>query len=240
MKRNRFQLIGVFALLSILLSSCWFLGPSVKGNGRVTEETRQVDEFDQIKVSRGMNVYITQGSPAEVVVIADNNLHEIIETVVDGGVLKIRARENIRWAKEKKVMVTVEKLNAVGASSGSNVYSLSQIMSPNLELNASSGANLTMEINADHLKSDCSSGANIKLSGLAKNAELEASSGANLIGKELNADNCKMKASSGANVSSCVKAELEADASSGGNVVYYGEPTSTNVNSSSGGNIHRK
>jgi hypothetical protein len=240
MKRNQFQLIGIFTFLTFVLSSCWFMGPSVKGNGNVTEETRQVGEFDQIHVSRGMNVYITQGSPAKVVVIADNNLHEVIETKVEGGVLKVYVNENIRWAKEKKVMVTVEKLSGLESTSGSNAWSQNQIMSENLEMKASSGANITMDVNSKYLKADCSSGANIRISGLAKEAELEASSGANLKGEELKAENCKMKASSGGNVSSTVNGRLEAHASSGGNVVYYGEPTETDVNTSSGGNIHKK
>lgn len=89
MKRHQFLLIGLLAVLSFMVSSCWFLGPSVRGNGNVTKETREVGEFDQIKVSRGMNVYISQGTPASVVVIADNNLHEIIQTEVRGGVLKV-------------------------------------------------------------------------------------------------------------------------------------------------------
>lgn len=240
MKRNQFQLIGVLVFLSVIISSCWFLGPSVKGNGNVTEETRQVDEFDQIQVSRGMNVYVTQGSPAKVVVVADNNLHEVIETKVEGGVLKVYVNENVRWAKEKKVMVTVEKLTGVETSSGSNAWSTNQIMSENLEMKATSGANLTMDVNAKYLKADCSSGANIRLSGLAKEAELETSSGANLKGEELIADNCKMRASSGGNVSSTVNGKLEARASSGGNVVYYGEPSKTEVDTSSGGNVHKK
>ena len=240
MKRKQFQLLGIFAFLSILLSSCWFMGPSVKGNGNVTEEVRQVAEFDQIHVSRGMNVYVTQGSPAKVVVIADNNLHEVIETKVEGGVLKVYVNENIRWAKEKKVMVTVEKLSGLETSSGSNVWSQNQIMSENLEMKASSGANITMDVNAKYLKAGCSSGANIRISGLAKEADLETSSGANLKGEELKAENCKMRASSGGNVSSTVNGRLEAHASSGGNVVYYGEPTETDVNTSSGGNIHKK
>lgn len=240
MKRNQFQLIGVFAALSILLSSCWFLGPSIKGNGKVTEEVRQVEEFDQVKVNRGMNVYITQGSPAKVVVIADNNLHEVIETEVEDGVLKVTINENIRWAKEKKVMITVEKLTGVEATSGANAWSQNQIMSGNMELKATSGANLTLDVNAKYLKADCSSGANIKLSGLAKEAELETSSGANLKGQELKADQCKMRASSGGNVSSTVVEKLEAKASSGGNIVYFGEPTSTDIDASSGGNINRK
>lgn len=240
MKRKQFQFVGVIALLSILLSSCMFIGPSVKGNGKVKEEVRQVGEFDQVKVSRGMNVYISQGSPARVVVIADSNLHELIETKVEGGVLKITTKENIRWAEQKKVMVTVEKLTGVGASSGGNVWSQSQIKSDDLKLEANSGANLTMDIDAGTLSADCSSGANIKLSGLAKDADLGTSSGANLKGEKLIVNECKMSASSGGNVSSTVTGKLDAQASSGGNIAYYGEPTSTNVNSSSGGSIHRK
>jgi hypothetical protein len=240
MKRNQFQLIGILAVILVTLSSCWFLGPSVKGNGKVTEETRSLDEFDQIKVSRGMNVYITQGSPAKVLVIADNNLHEVIKTEVRGGVLNVYTDENVRWAKEKKVMVTVAEISVVETSSGSNAWSQGQITSENLELRASSGANLNMDVNAKYLKADCSSGANIKLSGLAKEAELEGSSGANLKGEELKVDTCKMKASSGGNVSSTVIAKLEAHASSGGNIRYFGNPVSTGINSSSGGNIIRK
>jgi len=240
MKRKQFQFVGVIAVLCIILSSCMFIGPSVKGNGKVKEEVRQVGEFDQVKVSRGMNVYITQGSPAKVVVIADSNLHELIETKVEGGVLKITTKENIRWAEEKKVMVTVEKLTGVGANSGGNVWSQSQIKSDDLKLEANSGANLTMDVDAGTLSADCSSGANIKLSGLAKEADLGTSSGANLKGEKLIANECKMSASSGGNVSSAVTGKLDARASSGGNISYYGDPTSTNVNSSSGGSIHRK
>jgi len=240
MKRKQFQFVGIIVVISILLSSCMFIGPSVKGNGNVKEEVRQVGEFDHVKVSRGMNVYITQGSPAKVVVIADSNLHELIETKVEGGVLKITTKENIRWAEEKKVMVTVEKLTGVGANSGGNVWSQSQIKADDLELDANSGANLTMDVDAVTLSADCSSGANIKLSGLAKEADLGTSSGANLKGEKLIVNQCKMSASSGGNVSSTVTGKLDAHASSGGNIAYYGEPTSTNVNSSSGGGIHRK
>jgi len=240
MKRNQVQLFGVFILLSLTFSSCWVLGPSIKGNGNVTEEVRQVGAFDQIKVSRGMNVYITQGSPAKVVVIADENLHEIIQTEEDGGVLKIYADENIRWAKQKKVMVTVEKLIGLESSSGANAWSQNQIMSENLELRATSGSNITLDVNAKVLVANCSSGANIKLLGLAKEAELGTSSGANLKGAELKADHCTMQASSGGNVSATVIEKLDARASSGGNIDYYGDPQSIEISNSSGGNIHRK
>jgi hypothetical protein len=240
MKRKLFQLVVIFAALGIFFSSCIFLGPSVKGNGNVTEEVRQVRQFDRIKVSAGMNVYITQGSPAKVAVIADSNLHESIETTVEGGVLKVTVNENIRWAKEKKVMVTVDKIAGVQVSSGANAWSQGQILSEDLVLKANSGANLTLEVNAKFLSADCSSGANIRLSGLAKEAELGTSSGSNLKAEQLKTDLCKMSASSGGNVSATVVEKLQAKASSGGNVVYYGQPTSTDIKKSSGGNVNQK
>lgn len=240
MKQFQITRLAAFLLLSVLLSSCWFLGPSVRGNGEVTEEVRQAADFDEIEVSRGMNVYISQGSPEKVVVIADSNLQELIQTEVHGNVLKVYADENISWAREKKVMVTVEKLYRVEASSGANVWSQGAIRSEDMRTGASSGSNINLELNVKNLETHCSSGANIWLSGLAQKADMEVSSGANIKGESLKASECTMKASSGGNVWATVEERLNAHASSGGNVFYFGNPTSTEVNSSSGGNIIRK
>jgi hypothetical protein len=78
------------------------------------------------------------------------------------------------------------------------------------------------------------------LSGMARSAELKGSIGANLKGKELKVGHCKMRASGGANVSASVAEQLEAEASSGGNVVYYGEPASTEIERSTGGNVNSR
>ena len=238
MKSKQILFYGMIVTMSLMLSSCWFMWGSVNGNGNVTEEVRQVREFDQIEVSRGMNVYITQGSPARVVVIADSNLHDVIETSMQVGVLKIYSDENISRAEEKKVMVTVENLTEVSASTGSNVYSQNQIRAQDLILSASTGSNLTMDLNVQNLEAECSTGSNVILSGRAKEASLKGSTGSNLKGKELITGNCHMRASVGANVYASVTERLKAEASSGGNIIYYGEPAQTNIEHSSGGNIH--
>lgn len=238
MKSKQILFFGIIITMSFMLSSCWFMWGSVNGNGNVTEEVRQVREFDQIEVSRGMNVYITQGSPARVVVIADSNLHDVIQTKVQGGVLKVYSDGNISRADEKKVMVTVEKLTEVSAATGSNVFTQNQIRVQDLFLSATTGSNLTMDLNVQNLEAECSTGSNVILSGKAKEARLEGSTGSNLKGQELITGNCHMRASVGANVYASVAERLEADASSGGNIVYYGEPAQTEIERSSGGNVH--
>ena len=240
MKTNQFKIYGILAGVCLMLSSCWLIGPSISGNGNVTEEVRNLEGFDEIEVSRGMNVYITQGSPAKVVVIADSNLHDVIETDVDGDVLKVSVNTNIRSAEEKKVMITVEKLTHIKSYSGANIYSQNQLMSEDLELLASAGSNITLEINAGRLRAKCSAGSNLHLSGIAKESDLEVNSGANLKAEELKSVRCRMRASSGGNVYASVEEELDAEASSGGNIFYYGQPPSTEINSSSGGNVNHR
>ena len=201
---------------------------------------REVGDFDEIEVSRGMNVYINYGSPAKVVVVADNNLHKEIVTDVDGDVLKVYVNAIIREAKEKKVIITIDKLSVVEASSGSNIYTQNLFSTSYTEIKASSGSNITMEINAENLKARCSSGSNIILSGESRESELQASSGANVKAQGLKSDRGILKVSSGSNVFATVVNQLEAKASSGGNIIYYGSPTSTKIEKSSGGNINQQ
>lgn len=238
--RNSLLLFTVF--ISAVLSSCVFSfpGPTIRGNGNVVKETRDVGGFDEVRASRGMNVYISQGETISVVVEADDNLTDEIETRVEGGVLEVRATANIRSATSKKVFVTVPEIKSIKGSSGSNVYSETKIVSDYLDLAASSGSNLKIEVETGNLEASTSSGSNITLSGTADNANCKSSSGSNIFGEELKAKNCEAKASSGSNIWITVETDLKGKASSGGNVFYFGEPSATDIEKSSGGNVIKK
>ena len=116
-------MFGVFVLMLGTFYSCIFIASSIKGNGNVVEKERHVGEFDELKVTRGMNVWITQGESNRVVVVADENLHDVILTEIEGSTLKVSTDARIRWAKEKKVLVTVKSLDKIASTAGSNVFS---------------------------------------------------------------------------------------------------------------------
>lgn len=238
--KTKSSIFTSFIFLSILFTSCIYSGPSIRGNGNVTKETRNVDEFDEIEVSRGMNVYISQGETTKVVVNADENLIDAIETVVIGDVLEIRATKNIRSATTKKVFVTVPKITSVKTSSGSNVHSETLFDAKTIEFSSSSGSNLKFEVNAERINASTSSGSNITLSGKAGSFTGKASSGSNIFGEELSAKSCEAKASSGSNIWITVEGNFKGVASSGANVFYFGEPASTDIEKSSGGNVIKK
>lgn len=234
------KVVILISLSLALLTSCIFIGPSKKGNGHVVEQTRKISSFDKIKVSRGMNVYISQGNEIHVVVKADENLLDVIRTEVDNHTLKISATENIRRATSKKVYVTLPEIYAVTAVAGSNVFSENVLHSEQLEVSSSAGSNIKLEVDSDELTTSASAGSNIKLEGKAKSFTGKASSGANIKAEELTTADCNARASSGANLWITVTETLEAKANSGGNVIYFGQPKTNNSESSSGGNIVKR
>lgn len=225
---------------AFVLPSCLFIGPQMKGNGNVKEETRNVKPFTGIHVTTGMNVRLVQGDQQKVVVVADENLHEIIETYVDNGILEVRAKANIWKAEEKKVVVTVSNIEEIEATAGSNVKSENSLTVENVHVKSSAGSNIHLELSGNLIELSASSGANIFLGGAFKEAELKVSSGANIKADELTAERCRAKASSGGNIWIAVKGELNGEASSGGNVFYEGSPSQVNVSTSSGGNVIKK
>jgi len=237
---KKVQVIAALILAVFFSTSCIYTGPSLRGNGNVIEENRKVGDFEEIIVSRGMNVYISQGDVTKVMVKADENLLDAIITRMEGDALKVTSNANIRTATIKKVFVTVPDIESIKTSSGSNVFSETVIRSKSLDLSSSAGSNLKLEVKTGKLEASVSAGSNIKLEGMTDYFYGKASSGSNLKAENLSSKNSELKVSSGANIWIKVKEELQAQASSGGNIFYYGNPEFTDIEKSSGGNVTKK
>jgi hypothetical protein len=235
--KQKLPILSSFILVLFVVSSCIFSGPSIKGNGNIKEETRNTGDFTEIKVSRGMNVYISQGEQTKVVVRADENLLDAIETDVKGDALNITVTKFIRNASTMKVFVTTPKLVAIKSSSGSNAFSETVLKGKEMKLSASAGSNIKLEINAGNTEVSASSGSNITLEGTTGSFTGKASAGSNIKAERLVSKKCEARVSSGANIWITANGDFSGRASSGGNVFYYGNPESTNIEKSSGGNV---
>ncbi|WP_432410823.1 head GIN domain-containing protein [Rasiella sp. SM2506] len=236
--------IILLTIATVTLTSCHFdmnFGQT-DGNGNVTTETRNVSEdFTKVRGSAGLDVYLTKGTTASIKVEADENLQEIISTEITNGKLHVTTSDhhNIGRAKAKKVYITYVSLDEVASSSGADVVVNGILEAENLTLDSSSGSDLDVEVFAKTLYIDCSSGADIKVSGKASQLTADASSGSEINAKDLLVINCKAEVSSGADITVNVKESLEVDASSGGDVNYYGNPTAVKNNSGKSGSVRK-
>jgi len=224
----------------LLFPSCLFMGPSVKGDGNVNEEIRKVGDFQGVSVTSGMNVHLVQGNQYKVVVIADANLHDLIETKVEDNILEVRALANIWKAHEKKVVITSPEISEISGTAGSTIITDNQLVAGKMRIKGSAGSTMHINIDGQNVEISANSGATVDMEGYVRELIVRTSSGANIKAGNLKTDKCDAKASSGGNMWISAQNELTADAISGGIIFYSGTPATFNQSSSSGGNIIRK
>jgi hypothetical protein len=238
MKNSITKIIAIL-FIATLFSSCGVdMFNKVNGNRNViTEQRKASGNFTGIKVSSGIDLYISQGSKNQITVEADENLHDIIMTEVENGVLKIYSEKNIWRAKARKVYVTITNLESLKATSGSDVYGEEVIKTNKISISATSGADIRISVNAVSVETSATSGSDIKITGTTTNHTSSATSGSSIDAYELESENVLAKATSGANINIYATDKLEAKATSGGDIDFRGNPKNISKKSSSGGSV---
>ncbi|GAA4952010.1 head GIN domain-containing protein [Algibacter agarivorans] len=236
--------IIVATVLSLTLFSCNFdmnLNSGVRGNGNVITQERTINEpFSTIKATEGLDVYLTQSDIERISVEADENLHDLILTEVEDGVLKIHTKQNIGKASSKKVKVSFKDISSIISTSGSDVYSTNTITVENLNLKSTSGSDMKLDVNTTTLNCKSTSGSDLRLSGKTIKLIAEATSGSDIKAADLMAESSEVKATSGADITVNTSKELTARATSGGDVKYYGNPEKVDKSDSSSGSIRQQ
>lgn len=206
-----------------------------------TSENRTIGTFSGIKTGEAIDVYLKKGDKESLrVEVSGDNLGTVV-TEVAGSNLKIYRRDNSIWRNNVnvKVYVTYVSLSRIYASSAANVFSEGTIKSNELELSASSAADIEISVEANQVIVHASSAADVILEGTAKYIEADASSSGDIDAYRLQVESADASASSAGGIKLSVSQALKANASSGGGVRYRGNPTRTDTRSSSGGSVKK-
>lgn len=241
MKNSISKIIAILFLTAVFTSCSVDMFNRVSGNRNVVSQDRTASEnFTGIKVSTGIDLYITQGSKNQIKVEADENLHDIIITEVENGVLKVYSEKNVWSAKAKKVYVTIKNLELLTATSGSDVYGKGVIETKEISISTTSGADIRIAVNAVSVATSATSGSDIKISGITTNHASSATSGSSIDAYDLESENTIANATSAADINVYASLKLEAKATSGGDIDFRGNPKKISKKSSSGGSISAK
>ncbi len=250
-----FRFFGLFIIFGILLlNAC--SERTIIGSGNVTEETRQVADFEQIAVCCGMELVLTQGEGPFLQIEAEDNLLSEITSEVSEGTLHIGFEDlnlaNYRPTKPIRIMVTAETIQSVRVSGGGRLE-IESLTSDDLEISLSGGSEGSInEIIADTLQLDVSGNGNISLGSgtigemilnlnggsdseiTAVTAEIlvaDLSAGGQLTAQNLLADllQLELTGGSGARVTEFKGESLEIVITGGGNATLAGDVTDQNV-----------
>ena len=242
MKKIRMLQLSAVVII-FLLNGClsdFNLNPTIYGDGHVVKKDRHVDPFNVLKVSSGIDVFITQGDQEALVVEADENLHNVILTEVSNGVLKIHTDYFIRKAESKKVHLTYKNLAAIHISSAGDVKGVNQMKAGDISISLSSAGDLNLSLDASRVEVNISSSGDVTLSGTTTVLDASLSSAGDLNASDLVAERCRARVSSAGDAWVNATKELDMESSSAGDIYYTGEAAIIHMSTSSGGKIIKK
>jgi len=240
MKKKFVIILQVVAVISFLSSCINIFHESITGNGRVVSERREIEEFDILDVSSGLEVFITFGEKPSLEIVADANLLDVINTRVENNRLRIRTDVNIRRAESKKINITVPSVSNIEVSGAASVIGSNSLKTDELEIEISSAGKIFLTTETSHLEIDINSAANAEIKGSTDNLQIEVSSAGKLNAGELVSKNCKVNVTSAGYAEVNVLNMLEAEANSAGSIFYSGNPEEKRFETSSAGTVSEK
>jgi hypothetical protein len=207
-------------------------------------QTRNVSGFHAIKISGGIDLYLTQGNEAVAVSASDVDVRNRIKTEVENGVLKIYLdREGFHWNWSNlhlKAYISFNTLDNLEASGGSDVFIESAIKSDKLNVHLSGGSDMKAQVNINTLTIVQSGGSDINISGSVSNLSIDASGGSDFHGYDLASDYCNITTSGGSDMRVRANKELNVTASGGSDVYYKGDAVIKKMRTSGSSVISKK
>ena len=233
-----------FFILASLVMFAVLSAQTNENQSKITE-TRNVAPFTGIKVSSGIEVYLSMGNEHKVSVETAPHILSNVITETKNGVLSInystfKNRNGRRKNEQIKVYVTATWLESIGVSLGSNLSCTQRMKLTKLTVTNSSGAYAYIDVECRDLALYSSSGSGIKIKGSTLNLTAKASSGSDIKARELESVNATLEASSGSNITVKISGEIDARASTGSGITYYGNVTRRTIRQTSGGEVRRR
>lgn len=214
-------------------------------------ETRtfNVEAFDRIKVSSGLEVELSVGAAQTIRAESDDSkvLGEL-DIKVRNGELRIELDRKfldfigglgkmLSGGPGVTVFITAPVVTGLEARSGSEILARG-MTGHSLTFEVKSGSQITAsEIEAQFIEVDGSTGAAAELLGTCARLQADVSTGAILRLGRLECMVVHAEASTGARVTVRATQTIKAEASSGGQVNVSGNPTSIDTDTSSGGDV---
>jgi len=207
--------------------------------------TRELSgQFDAIKVSNGIDLYLSQSDNIAVAVSAVNDIYkEGIKTVIENGTLRIFYEGDKGWNKKDRKLrayVSFSELKKIDASGACNIIVAGSITSTTLVLHMSGTCDFNGNVKVNTLDINLSGASDAKISGTAITVNIKSSGASDVKDFDLVTDFCNANISGASDVHITVNTELTASASGASDIKYKGNGVIKEKHSSGASSIMKE
>jgi hypothetical protein len=217
--------------LALALAAPPALAQRVTGSGQPATETRSPGSFTGVATRGSLDITVQQGPVHQVEVQADDNLLELLETVVesgrDGPVLQVRwrARSSINPRGPVKVTVTTPTLTSLaGAGSGDFRVGPFQTSSLRLSLSGSGDAHFD-DLQTEALNVNVSGSSDVRGKGQARKLAISVSGSGDVQLMDMKSETVSVRIAGSGDVKVHATGTLDVGVAGSGDVTYTGDAT---------------
>ena len=207
-------------------------------------QVRNVSEFSAIKVSGGIDVYLSQSDEDAVAVSAsDEEDRDNIKTEVSRGVLNIYYDDHsFKFIRNRQLRayVSFRKLESIQGSGASDFIINEKLSGNSVKIQLSGASDMKGEVDLSNAEVDLNGASTMKISGKIENLKIEASGASDLKNYDLMVDNCIAQLSGASDVKITVNKSISAKASGASNLDFKGNAERRDVSSSGASNISHR
>ncbi|MCW3087584.1 MAG: hypothetical protein JWQ78_970 [Sediminibacterium sp.] len=198
----------------------------IEGNGRLSKETRQLNDYTAITSAGSWDVMIAYGESNSIQLEGDENLLPYIETKVENGKLSIKTTKNVNLRSKNKITVYVSltRLTGISLSGSGDIIGKGRFSNDGTSEFRLSGSG-SIQVSLDKVRAaevSISGSGNIRLSGSANTVTARISGSGNADCGDLICEDATAHVSGSGDVKLNANKSVEASISGSGNVSYRG------------------
>jgi hypothetical protein len=237
-KHNIFRLFAIIAL-TIAFAPIATNAQTIKGNGKIKTEVRQVSGFNRVVVQGQVELYLSQETTENVKIESEENLVSLFKTSVSDSTLYVFV-PSVKKALKLNVTVAFKDLKQVVLLNEVTLNSEKVSNFDEIEFICGDASKLNFEFKARKCTLKVSDSGNASLRGYTEYLTINASDETEVNAFDLQADDCTVVGSGYAEISVNAKKKLGVTISGNSNLYYMGEAKIWQRNFTSSGLITKR
>jgi len=208
-------------------------------------QVRSVTAFSGLKVSGGIDVYLSQGDDYSLAVSAsEDKYRDNIRTEVKNGVLDIWY-DNDHWGKNSgnkklRVYLSFKTLERIEGSGACDFIINGMLTSNSIRVKLSGASDIKGAVKIANLSIELSGASIVALNGSAENLKVDASGASDIKNYDLQVENCIAKLSGASDVRLKITGSITASASGASTLYYEGDPDRKDIATSGASSVSQR
>jgi len=216
----------VCAFLVASANAQWF-NTRIKGNQKMSTETRQVGVYESIGVGGSFDVKLISGKEGKLIVKAEENLLPYLITEVEGNTLQIKWKNGFNISHRLRVLieVPVEHISKLALAGSGDIFTDHLTLTETaLKISLAGSGAIKIAVKAEDLSAAISGSGTIDINGVTDKFEASLAGSGDVDAYDLVAKDANFKISGSGGIKANVSEMLNVSIAGSGDVYYKGNP----------------